>query len=83
MISKTKLILVIGPPGAGKGTQSKLLAQKTNRLHISTSDLLREAVADRTNVGKMVEPFINSRLLVPDDIVINIVTQFLNKQTSY
>lgn len=62
-------IVFIGPPGAGKGTQSVRLAEKLQIPHLSTGDLLREAVRQATPIGKQAEEYMQTGRLVPDDLV--------------
>jgi len=69
-------IILLGPPGAGKGTQAKTLANKINLPHISTGDLLRQNVTQDTNLGKQAKAFMNKGTLVPDDLV----TQMLDRR---
>lgn len=73
-----KLVL-LGPPGAGKGTQAKKIVEKYNILHLSTGDLLREAVKDGTNLGKKAKDYMESGKLVPDELVIGIIKEQLKK----
>jgi len=68
-------IVLLGPPGAGKGTQAKVLTQKFNVVHISTGDMLRDAVRNGTNVGKLAKTYMDKGDLVPDNVVIEIVTE--------
>jgi adenylate kinase len=68
-------ILFFGPPGVGKGTQAKLISQKLNIPHISTGDLLREAVAAGTELGKKAKSIMDAGKLVSDDIMIGIITE--------
>jgi adenylate kinase len=70
-------IILLGPPGVGKGTQAQLLASKYNLLPISTGDLLREEVALSSPVGRKVEQYIRKGHLVPDDIMFEIVDSML------
>ncbi|MDD4939979.1 MAG: adenylate kinase [Candidatus Omnitrophica bacterium] len=63
------IIVLLGPPGAGKGTQAKVLAQKLGLPHISTGDLLRQNVAKGTDLGTQAKDFMNKGLLVPDELV--------------
>jgi len=67
-----KLVL-LGPPGAGKGTQAKVLSEDYNIPHISTGDILREAVKAKTPVGMKAKEFMDKGGLVPDEVVIEIV----------
>jgi len=62
-------IILLGPPGAGKGTQSKKLARKINLPHISTGDILRQNVKDGTPLGKEAKDYMEKGLLVPDDLM--------------
>ena len=71
-----KLIL-FGPPGAGKGTQANFIAEKYNVAHISTGDVLREAVKNETEVGLHAKSFMDKGELVPDSVVIEIIKQKL------
>lgn len=62
-------IILLGPPGAGKGTQAKVLAQELGVAHISTGDILRQNVKDATSLGKEAKDFMDRGLLVPDDLM--------------
>lgn len=66
-------IVLSGPPGAGKGTQSKILAQKYNLVHIATGDLIRKEIADGTEIGVRANNLINRGDLVPDEIVVKLI----------
>jgi len=72
-----KLIL-FGPPGAGKGTQANFIAEKYNVSHISTGDVLREAVKNQTKIGQHAKSFMDKGELVPDSVVIEIIKQKLS-----
>ncbi|UCD86082.1 MAG: adenylate kinase [Deltaproteobacteria bacterium] len=74
-----KLIL-LGPPGSGKGTQAKLLTEKYGIPQISTGDILREAVKQRTELGLKAKKFMNQGELVPDDVVVGIIRERLEKE---
>ncbi len=67
-----KLIL-FGPPGAGKGTQAKLLSEKFSLPHVSTGDILRREVKDNTKLGQEAKGYMNSGKLVPDTLVTEMV----------
>lgn len=66
-------IILFGPPGAGKGTQSEFLIKKFGLLHISTGDLLRNEIAKETELGLMAKMFIDKGELVSDEIVIEMI----------
>ncbi len=68
-------IVLLGPPGSGKGTQAKLLSKCLGYHHISTGDLLRKAIEQKGDIGSNVEALLSSGRLVPDDMVMEIVTQ--------
>ena len=74
-----KLIL-LGPPGAGKGTQAKMLTDEFGIPQISTGDILRAAVKDGTPMGVKAKSFMDSGGLVPDEVVIGIVAERLQKE---
>ncbi|TVR38767.1 MAG: adenylate kinase [Bacteroidia bacterium] len=63
-------IVIFGPPGSGKGTQSTKIVEKYNLIHLSTGDLLREEMENETPLGKEVRQYIDKGLLVPDEIVL-------------
>ncbi|MBX9852917.1 MAG: adenylate kinase [Cytophagaceae bacterium] len=66
-------IVLFGPPGAGKGTQSEKLIKKYNLIHLSTGDLLRAEMSAQTELGQSAKKFIESGLLVPDEVVIGMI----------
>jgi len=72
-------LIFIGPPGSGKGTQAKRLAGRFGVPHISTGDILREAVADGTELGRQAAPIMTAGALVPDDLMIGIIRERLAK----
>lgn len=72
-------IVLIGPPGAGKGTYAQLLRDKYCIPHISTGDIFREEVAKNTELGRIVKEYLDKGLLVPDEIVIKVVAERLRK----
>lgn len=66
-------IVLLGAPGAGKGTQAKKLAEDFGYVHVSTGDMLRAAVAEGTDLGKKAKEYMDAGNLVPDDIIIGLV----------
>lgn len=72
-------LIFIGPPGAGKGTQSARLVRRYKIPHLSTGDMLRQAVHDQTPVGLLAKEYMDRGELVPDPIVIEIVGNRLNE----
>jgi adenylate kinase len=72
-------IVLLGPPGVGKGTQAELIATTTGLPHISSGDLFRENIKDATELGKQAQSFMNKGELVPDDITIAMIRNRLSK----
>jgi adenylate kinase len=72
-------LILLGPPGAGKGTQAKLFAATFGAPQISTGDILRQAVADGTDLGRKARSFMDRGALVPDEVVIGIIEERLRK----
>jgi len=68
-------IILFGPPGSGKGTQAKLLTGEFHIPHISTGDLLREAVAKKSPLGVKAKEYLDAGLLVPDDVMIGLIRE--------
>jgi adenylate kinase len=66
-------IVMLGPPGAGKGTQAKKIAQKKGLVHVSTGDLFRENLKNETDLGKLAQDYMNKGELVPDDVTVRMV----------
>lgn len=73
-------ILLFGPPGAGKGTQAKKLSVKYNIPHISTGDILRKNVNDRTELGILAKEYMNKGELVPDKILFKLIENRINEE---
>ena len=73
-------IILLGPPGAGKGTQADLICSFLNIPKISTGDMLREAIASETQLGKKVAGVLNSGSLVSDEIIGSIIVERIQKQ---
>lgn len=73
----TARVVLLGPPGAGKGTQAKLLQERFAACQVSTGDILRKAVADQTPLGKEAAAYIDRGALVPDAVIVNLVAERL------
>ena len=73
-------IVIFGPPGAGKGTQSKLIVEKFNLFQISTGEILRQEIKIKSNLGKQISSLINSGELVSDLIVSNLIEKFISNK---
>lgn len=71
-------LLLFGPPGVGKGTQATLLKNKYNIPHISTGDILRQAISEGTELGRRAKQYMDKGELVPDDVMIGMVRDVLN-----
>lgn len=74
-----KNIILMGPPGAGKGTNAKRIASYYEIPHISTGDMFREAIKNKTPLGELANKYISEGLLVPDDVTIGLVKERLSK----
>jgi adenylate kinase len=74
-----RAFIFLGPPGAGKGTQAKRMAKQLGVPHLSTGDMMRDAVARGTELGKIVGPIMQSGQLVSDDLVMKMVEQRLQQ----
>jgi len=73
------ILILLGPPGVGKGTQAKLLAKEFDIPHISTGDILRAAVSSGSPLGKRADDYLRRGELVPDDVMIGVVGEELNR----
>ena len=73
-------IVMLGPPGVGKGTQAKILAEKTGLVHVSSGDLFRENIKKQTELGQLAQSFMNKGELVPDDVTIAMVRERISRQ---
>jgi len=71
-------LIIFGPPGAGKGTQSKYIANKYNLYQLSTGELLRNEIKNKTELGSKISSIINSGELVSDEIVSNLIEKFIS-----
>lgn len=74
-----KFYVLIGPPGAGKGTQAKVIAEKYGLVHISSGDLFRENLKQETDLGKLAQGFMTRGELVPDDVTIGMVRERISR----
>jgi len=72
-------IVMLGPPGAGKGTQAKKLAQNLALVHVSTGDLFRENLKNETELGQLAQQYMNKGELVPDDVTVRMVEERLSR----
>jgi adenylate kinase len=72
-------LILFGPPGAGKGTQSPKLIEKYSLIHISTGDLFRKHLKEGTPLGKLAQEFMNKGNLVPDQLVIDMVDEKISE----
>jgi adenylate kinase len=75
----SKYILLIGPPGAGKGTQAKRLSQILGLPHISSGDIFRENLHKETELGKLAQQYMSRGELVPDDVTIRMIAERLSR----
>ena len=66
-------IILFGPPGAGKGTQAKMLCEKYNLLHLSTGEILRDEIRKKSELGKSVQETMKEGKLVSDEVIIKIL----------
>jgi adenylate kinase len=71
---------MLGAPGAGKGTQARLIAAKYGLAHISSGDLFRENIKNKTELGELAQSFINKGELVPDEVTIQMVEDRLSRE---
>ena len=73
-------IIMLGAPGAGKGTQAKKIAAKYNIPHISTGDIFRANIKNGTELGKKAKTYMDQGLLVPDELVVDLVVDRVNQE---
>ncbi len=74
-----QVIILLGPPGSGKGSQAGLLSSKMHLPHISTGDILRENVKKQTSLGKKVKHYLDAGQLVPDELVVEMVSSRISQ----
>ena len=72
-------IVLLGPPGVGKGTQAEIIAESTGLPHVSSGDLFRENIKNKTDLGKLAQSFMNKGDLVPDDVTISMIRERLSR----
>ncbi|MBI1793985.1 MAG: adenylate kinase [Chloroflexi bacterium] len=72
-------IVLLGPPGVGKGTQANILSKKTGLVHVSSGDLFRENLKNETDLGKLARSFMDKGELVPDDVTIAMIKDRLSR----
>lgn len=75
----TTYIVMLGPPGVGKGTQAKILSEKTGLAHISSGDLFRENLKNQTELGKLAQTYMTRGELVPDDVTVAMIKDRLTR----
>ncbi|HCA40522.1 MAG TPA: adenylate kinase [Aminobacterium sp.] len=73
-------VVLLGPPGAGKGTQAAEIKKKYDVAHISTGDILRQNVKDQTSLGRQAQEYMNGGKLVPDDIIVRMMGERLKEK---
>jgi adenylate kinase len=73
-------LILLGPPGSGKGTQAQLLSSRLHLEHIGTGDLLRAAAHDQTPVGVLAKPYLDSGKLAPDDLVNGVIAERFERE---
>jgi adenylate kinase len=74
-----RFIVLLGPPGAGKGTQAKIIAERHGLVHVSSGDLFRENLKAQTELGQKAQTYMNRGELVPDDVTIDMIRERLNR----
>jgi adenylate kinase len=74
-----RYIVLLGPPGAGKGTQAQVIAQTLNLAHISSGEIFRENLKNQTELGKLARTYMDRGVLVPDDVTIAMIEARLRK----
>ena len=72
-------IVLLGPPGAGKGTQAEIISEKLGLVHVSSGDIFRENLKSQTELGKMAQSYMNRGELVPDDVTIAMIQERLSR----
>jgi len=75
----TKYLVLLGPPGVGKGTQAVIISERTGLAHISSGDLFRENIKNQTELGKLAQTYMSRGELVPDDVTIAMIRERLSR----
>jgi adenylate kinase len=75
----TKFLVLLGPPGVGKGTQAEIISERTGLAHISSGDLFRENLKNQTELGKLAQTYMGKGELVPDDVTIAMIRERLSR----
>ena len=76
-------IILFGPPGAGKGTQSEKIVKKFNLYKVSTGDLLRDEIKNKTNLGNKIKSMMDAGLLIPDNIINDLIDKVIINKKNY
>ena len=76
---KGKGLIFLGPPGSGKGTQAQLLSEQLNIPHISTGEMLREAITQKTPLGNQAQSYVEQGELVPDELLLGLIKERLSQ----
>src|SRR5215218_9068354 len=75
-------LILLGPPGAGKGTQAERLREDFDVAYIATGDILRKAVAEETELGKKAKEYMNNGDLVPDEVIIGVILEEVGSEAA-
>lgn len=78
-VPERRIVVMLGAPGAGKGTQAKRLSERLGLAHVSTGQLFREAVSDKSALGDQIRPYLASGSLVPDDVTIGVLIERIGR----
>ena len=76
-------IILFGPPGAGKGTQAVRISEISGKPQISTGDMLRKSVSDKTDLGIQAQSYMESGLLVPDELIIQLISERIKEKDAF
>lgn len=78
-MTKTTRLIFLGPPGAGKGTQAKILARSLQIPHISTGEILRDAISQQSSLGQKAQEYVDRGELVPDELMLDLIRKRLSQ----